>query len=581
MSHLTDLHAALDRERRAVEAEHARLRALTMPQRVAAGFSLAPLEIVDTEYRTRGRVNVLLRGRDLPDSFGPGDPVVLGPLGKPDEGWTGRVEGVDEGTVELRVDGTPDGRGPWAVSRRLDFTVLELQKAALLKAEDKYSPLKSLLLGHEAPYRADPLDHPVFASLHADQRAAAALALGATEVGLVHGPPGTGKTEVLVRILQALRDLGEQPWALADSNAAVDHLALRATAAKLDVVRLGVSARIGGEVRPLTLEHRILHGARAAVIQTLLRQASRASGPELGELRDAIREEWSAAKREILASADVIAMTLGTLHMRGSDLPAPRTAVVDEAGQVVEPALWLLANRVKRLVLAGDPHQLGPVVQSRDPLLERSLLERLVSAGFHFPMLTEQRRMNTTLMTLCQPTYDHRLTAAPEAAARHLAATGPWTTPAARFLDTAGMGLDEGRDALGSLYNDGEIGLMRAVWESLRAGGVTPDQVGVIAPYTAQVLRLRTAFPELEVGTVNAFQGREKDVILASFVRSNDIGELGFVADPRRLNVALTRARMLFIGVGDSATLGGHPGFARLVEAVGDGYISGWEVETA
>jgi ATP-dependent RNA/DNA helicase IGHMBP2 len=579
MSHLLDLHAALDRERRAVEQEHARLRALPMPQRVAAGFSLAPLELVDTEYRSRGRVNVLLRGRDLPDSFQAGDPVVLAPIGRPDDGWTGRVEGVDEGTVELRVDGEPEGRGPWAVSRRLDFTVLSLQQAALRQAEDRYSPLKNLLLGYEPPYRPDPLEHRAFAGLHSDQRAAATLALGATEVGLVHGPPGTGKTEVLVRILAALRDLGEQPWALADSNAAVDHLALRAKAAGLDVVRIGVSARIGGAVRPLTLEHRILHGARAAVIQNLLRQVPRVTGPDLAEVRVAIKEEWSAAKREILQSADCVAMTLGTLHTRGADLPAPRTAVVDEAGQTIEPALWLLANRVKRLILAGDPQQLGPVVQSRDPLLERSLLDRLVVAGFHFPMLTEQRRMNTTLMELCQPTYGHRLTAAPEAAARYIAAAGPWTTPAARFLDTAGMALDEARDALGSLYNEGEVNLLRTVWESLRAGGVTPDQVGVIAPYTAQVLRLRSALPELEVGTVNAFQGREKDVILASFVRSNPDGELGFVADPRRLNVAVTRARCLFIGVGDSATLGGHPGFSRLVQAVGDGYISGWEVE--
>ncbi|MFN7147255.1 MAG: AAA domain-containing protein, partial [Myxococcota bacterium] len=358
----------------------------------------------------------------------------------------------DESTIELRVEGVPEGKGPWAVSRRLDFGVLELQKAALERAERLSSPLKNLLLGYEKPYRPDPYEHPAFAALEPAQREAAELALGATEIGLVHGPPGTGKTEVLVAILKALQDLGEKPWALAESNAAVDHLALRATAAGLDVVRLGVSARVGGAAQHLTLEHRILHGARAQVIQSLIRQATKASPGELADVRAAIKEEWSAAKREILASADVIAMTLGTLHTRGSDLKPPRTAVVDEGGQIAEPALWLLATKVKRVILAGDPYQLGPVVKSQDPRLETSLLQRLVDEGFSFPMLTEQRRMREDLMALCQATYKGQLRAHPTVAERHLedltgVTMGDWTAPAARFVDTAGLGYDEEQDA--------------------------------------------------------------------------------------------------------------------------------------
>ncbi len=584
MSHLEALSAALDNERRAVIAEHATQRAWTLADRVTFGFTLAPLDIVTTEHRSRGRVNVILRGRALGDAFTAGDPVVLGTVGKPDEGLAGRVEGLDESTIELRVDGVPEGKGPWAVSRRLDFTVMDLQKAALARAEQLNTPLKSLLLGYEPPYRSDPYVHAAFARLDPSQREAAELALGVTEIGLVHGPPGTGKTEVLVAILKALQDIGEKPWALAESNAAVDHLALRATAAGLDVVRLGVSARVGGAARHLTLEHRILHGARAAVISGLIRQATRAQGPELQEIRDAIREEWSTAKREIMENADVVAMTLGTLHTRGGDLKAPRTALVDEGGQISEPALWLLANRVKRIILAGDPYQLGPVVKSRDPLLERSLLERLVAAGFVFPMLLEQRRMNTTLMALCQHTYGGRLRAHPSVADQDVEAlpgvtTGAWTRPAARFLDTAGLGHDEEIDALGSYKNEGEVDLLVKVWRSLAESGVRPADVGVITPYSAQLARIRARLPELESGTVNAFQGREKEVILASFVRSNPDGEIGFVADPRRLNVSITRARRLFVGIGDSATLSRSAGFARLIEAVGDGYTSAWEVD--
>ncbi len=576
--HLATISDALDREWRARTEEHARSRALPLPARAAAGFTLYPLDLVSTEHRSRGRLNALLRGRDLGEAFHPGDPVVLAPVGRPDDGIPGWIEGVDPSTVELRLDGEPDGAGPWAISRRLDPSLHERQRAAMLRAGEKPKALAKLLLGMELPYRPDPLDHAELARLHPDQRAAAALALGATELGLLHGPPGTGKTEVLVAMLRALKDLGEKPWALADSNAAVDHLALRASAAGLDVVRIGVSARIGGEVRALTLEHRILHGARAAVIQRLTRDATRATGDALFEVRNAIREEWSAAKREILQGADVLAMTLGTLLTRGEDLPDVRTAILDEAGQVSEPAAWGLVGRARRVLMAGDPHQLGPVVVGRDPVLETSLLQRLVSEGFPFPMLTEQRRMNTALMALLQPTYGGRLTAAPQVATRRLHADSPWNTHPARFIDTAGMGLDEARDAHGSVYNPGEAKLLVRAWHELRDAGVRPDQVGVVAPYRAQVALLRQLLPELEVATVNAFQGREVDVLLTSFTRSNPDGDLGFVADPRRLNVTLSRARTLFLGFGDSATLGTAPMFARLVEHVGDGYLSGWEL---
>lgn len=554
-------------------AEHEALRAQPFAARRAAGFSLGPLTIDATELRSRGRVNVVLRGSELEGSFTAGDPVVLGPVGRPDEGLAGRIEGVEESAVEVRVGDVPVGPGPWALSRRLDFTQLDGQLDALARAGDKRTPLGDLLLGYERPYRPDPYDHVAFEGLDPSQRAAAELVLGATEIGLLHGPPGTGKTETLARVLVALRELGERPWALAESNAAVDHLALRARAAGLDVVRLGVSARITSAVQPLTLEWRILNGPRAEVIRTLMRQAARTQGPEGVELRDAIRAEWAAAKREVLESADVLAMTLGTLQTRGRDLVAPRTAVVDEASQIMEPALWSLVGRVKRLLLAGDPHQLGPVVKSRDPLLERSLLQRLVEGGFTFPMLEVQYRFNDELLALCAETYGGRLRSAPSVAAAAV-------SPAATWLDTAGMGFDEERDGTESLHNPGELRLLTRLWEELRAEGVAPADVGVVTPYRAQLLRVRAALPELEAGTVNAFQGREKRVILASFVRSNPEQELGFLADPRRLNVTVTRARERFCAVGDAATLGAHPLYQRLIDqiAAGGGYRSGWEL---
>lgn len=573
MGHLEQLRQSLERERKAIEAEHAELRSLPLQSRRALGFSLYPLSLDTTELRSRSRVNVVLRGDDLGDTFEPGAPVLLAPLGKPDVGMAARVEGSDETAIELRVADVPEGPGPWCVSRRLDHGQMDDWRAALERAERLNGPLVGLLLGSEAPYRPDPLEHPAFARLNGSQRAAAELAFGATEIGLVHGPPGTGKTHTLVAVLKALREVGERPWALAESNAAVDHLALRAKEAGLDVVRLGVSARIGSEVQPLTLEWRILNGARAEVIRSLMRQASRTTGPEGWELRDAIRAEWAVAKREILDSCDVIAMTLGTLATRGKNLAAPRTAVVDEASQVMEPALWPLVGRVKRLLLFGDPLQLGPVVKSRDPLLERSLLARLVEAGFKFPMLEEQYRMNDELLTLSATTYAGRLRSHPSVAT-------PARSPAAEWVDTAGMSFDEEADGLQSFHNPGELGLLRKVWAGLQAEGVQPHEVAIVTPYRAQLQRIRAAFPQIEAGSINAFQGRERAVVLASFVRSNPDQRLGFVADPRRLNVTVTRARDRFIAIGDTATLGANPDYQRVIDTIAalGGYRSGWEM---
>lgn len=573
---------ALERERRALTEEDTQLRGLSLPDRAAIGHTWYPLDLLTVEHRSRSRVNVVLRGRSLHDGIQPGDPILLAPVGRPDTGIQGRCEGYDESTVELRLDRAPDPGGPWAVSKRLDLGLLDLQVAALRKAETTWSPLKNLLLGFEPPYRPDPWEHPLFRRLNPPQEAAAAFALGATELGLIHGPPGTGKTETLVAVLEALREQGDQPWALAESNAAVDHLSLRAHARGLAVVRLGVSARVGSAARQLTLEHQILHGARAPVIQGLIRDRTRATAATLGEVDAAIQEQWQAAKKEILESADVLAMTLGTLHTRGRDLPAPKTAVVDEASQVWEPALWLVASRVKRLILAGDPAQLGPVVKSRNPLLERSLLARLVEEGFHFPMLTEQYRMCQAIQDLVNPTYGGRLVIAPDARlpAQPVVDT-PWAAPPVRFIDTAGLGFDEERDGLGSYHNPGELGLVERVVRDLLAAGLDPARIALITPYNGQLSRIRAVFPALASGTVNAFQGRERDVVVVSFVRSNGEQDLGFVSDPRRLNVSISRARALFIGIGDAATLGASAELQRVIDAiaVAGGYTSAWELQ--
>ena len=584
MSHLPQLIDALAAERAARIAEDAACRAMPLRDRIALGHTLAPLDLLTTEHRSKGRVNVLLRGGDAPSTIVPGCAVQLTRMARMDGGYAGRCEGIGGGAVELRIDGVPEVDGPWAVSRRLDLQVHDAQVAALTRALHVWSPVKNLLLGHEAPYRPDPLDHRALASLSPEQRRAAALALGATEIGLLHGPPGTGKTTVAARMLVAMVDAGDRPFALAETNAAVDQLALAAEAAGLDVVRLGGSPRIPSAARHLGLEYRILHGARATVIGGLLRRATRATGEERAEVEAHISEEWQAAKREILESAHVLATTIETLQTRGEALRNPRTALIDDASQVSEPVIWHLAQRVKRILLVGDPAGLPPVVKSRHPILEQSLLARLVGAGFPFPALTEQHRMNAGIQAVLEGWGARELHATAEVADRAVADLGvadnAWSAPEVQFLDTTSSGADEERAGPGAFVNPGEVDLVQRVVGELRAAGARPEHLAVIAPYGAQVARLRAALLDVEVGTVDDLQGREKDIVIASYVRANAEGEVGTAGDGRRLRYGLSRARRLYIGIGDAATLGQSAEHQRLIDAAAaaGGYRSVWEL---
>jgi ATP-dependent RNA/DNA helicase IGHMBP2 len=220
--------------------------------------------------------------------------------------------------------------------------------------------------------------------------------------------------------------------------------------------------------------------------------------------------------------------------------------------------------------------------------LGRSLFERLVQMqpGVH-RMLREQYRMNDVLMSLIsEDFYGGLLRAHPSVAGRTLKEALPpgavVDAPPFLFLDTAGTGFEEAQEARSESYdNEGEAALVEARARALLAAGLPPEALAVITPYRGQVVRLQAALEGtgVEVDTVDAFQGREADAVLVSCVRSNAEGRLGFLTDLRRMNVALSRARRHLFLVGDSATLGRHPFYRRLVErAQGQGgYRTAWE----
>lgn len=535
--------------------EHARLAGFDLNDRVQQGVSWSPVRVDDVQPQGR-RWEVTVRGT-LHDGISAGDKVRLGET-------TGRVTGVDPGIAELTLDAEPTGQET-EVQRLFDPGTLVRYREALERVGE--SPLVSRLL---EPIRGElPAPGPAVAGLNEAQSTALEWVLEQPHLALIHGPPGTGKTHLIVALLKRLVRDGDRPWALADSNAAVDHLAESARAGGLQVVRLGVLHRMKSGAAELSLPAWMARSPIAAALAVIERELSlvrsrRGNGRELGPLYDERRKLQAQAREWALAQAEIFATTLGTLAGLTTGeprLPVPHTAVLDEATQALEPAVWCAARWVQRLVLVGDPHQLGPVVKQPGNLLGTSMLERLLRTEAA-PMLEVQHRMHPTIQSLVEEVYGPSYRPHPANATRPPVGE----LPTVCFVDTAGAEAEERRDPVSrSLYNPVEIRLV-----GLALAQLTGVDVVVLAPYSAQVERLRRAFPKVTVDTINSFQGREADAVLLSFVRSNPEGELGFLQDDRRLTVALTRARQVLWMCGDSATLAGSPRFAALLETAAD-----------
>lgn len=511
------------------------------------------------------------RGVILHDGLGSGQPVSVWHGGTE---YHGSVRGRDEHTAEIRLREDVELDGEVEVRKRFDPTTYERYLAALEHAATLDSPLTKALLGTAEDVIPAPV--PRFRSLNKGQSQAAAHARGAATLALIHGPPGTGKTHTIGALVAVLVEDGEAPLALADSNAATDHLAVRIAAEGLKVVRLGSPARIGSAASALSLDATIEGGPYGVALVTMEKELSRLrSAGDFGPwraLRRELRDLRKTARNHALSSAQVLACTLGSLPRFSESIGSRRTAIVDEATQAIEPAIWTAVALVERLVLVGDPDQLGPVVMQPGNPLAMSLFERLLGEGRHAVRLDVQHRMHSAIQSLVEDVYGDTYQPHMAVASHRLCDLGhvresPLTTQPVRFVDTAGAGFEDEQDPITrSTFNKGEVRLVTRIVEDLLAAGVPAEDIGVIAPYSAQVQRL--SHLGVEVATVNAFQGREKEVIVCSFVRSNHFGELGFVADRRRLTVAITRARRAWIGVGNTATLSVDASFADLFERV-------------
>ncbi len=597
-------------ERQAEIAEAERLlRTRSDADLLARGIALVRLEVVDLEPGFGGRLHVILRPSrgELPaHRFGPGDVVALRenkddrPLGT---GVFVRARGdqltiaLDDDEVDLPGLVRLDQMVTDVTFRRLDAALRELLRDK--KGDD--ARFLDVLFGERDPEFAQAPETGAIKwfdeTLDPSQRDAIGKALRAEHVALIHGPPGTGKTTAVVELIRQVVARGERVLACAPSNVAVDNLAERLLRAGLRIVRLGHPARVQAAVRDVSLaalvadapEQKLLRDVRREVDQGLrkvhrakTRQDRWAARNEVRSLRAELRQLESAITKGLVDGAEVVlATTVGAASEHLFERPFHRI-VIDEAAQALEAACWIPLLRGRRAVLAGDHRQLPPTIQSEEAArggLARTLFERLMeSAQQHAigSMLTVQYRMHERIQGWPSARfYGGRLAAAP-AVRSHLLTDLPdvvaneWTSEPLCFVDTAGCGHDESEgDDEGSKSNPGEAELVVRIVQALRDANVPAASIAVITPYNAQVQLLRTRLggePDVEIGTVDGLQGREKEAVVVSLVRSNERGEVGFLAELRRLNVALTRARRHLTIVGDSATLAHDHDLRGLVE---------------
>lgn len=526
--------------------------------------------------------------------------------------------------ITLRTDELPD----WTSNGKLGIDLLfddnsydEMQHA--LKLADTLSEkptegrLVRTLTGVQPPtFHADipPLSIP---TLNPSQQAAVNKIMAANELAIVHGPPGTGKTTTLVQAIKTLFHRDHQKILVtAPSNAAVDLLSEKLSEQGLNVLRVGNPARVSERLTALTLDSKMAEHSATKEIRRLKKQAAeyrnlahkykRNFGKAEREQRKALFDEAHRIIREVgnteqyiiddlVARAQVITATLvGANHYTVRNLTYD-TAVIDEAGQSLEPACWIPVLKAKRIILAGDHQQLPPTIKSDKAAREGlgvTLLEKCVHL---YPeavtLLEEQYRMHTTIMGYSSAVFYNNRLQAHASVAGHL--LFPNDEPLA-FIDTAGCGFEEKADGT-SITNPEEAAfLLKLLMQQveLLAQHYTPESfptMAVISPYKQQVELLKELLqhaPALQaygekiaVNTIDSFQGQERDVVWISLARSNPQGVIGFLSDIRRMNVAMTRARKKLVVIGDSATLSGLPFYADFIAYAQekDGYRSAWE----
>ena len=447
----------------------------------------------------------------------------------------------------------------------------------------------------KAPARKLSFEPMRFPWLNASQERAVNEVLRAKDVAVVHGPPGTGKTTTLVEAIYETLRRESQVLVCAQSNMAVDWISEKLVDRGVAVLRIGNPTRVNDKMLSFTYERRFeahpdypqLWSIRKA-IRELRGQRKRSDSwhQKMDRLKSRATELELRIRSSLFGEARVIACTLTGAANRVLEGEKYSTLFIDEAAQALEAACWIAIRKAGRVVLAGDHCQLPPTVKSIAALkggLGKTLMERIVEQKSDVvTLLTMQYRMNERIMQFSSDYfYNGAVTTAPEVSHRGIL---DYDLPMV-WIDTADVdGKDEFVGESFGRINRAEAELTLATlqdyFDKIGKNRIFDESidVGIISPYRAQVQMLRKMIRQKEyfrpyrqmitVNTVDGFQGQERDIILISLVRSNDGGDIGFLRDLRRMNVAITRARMKLIILGSAQTMTSHPFYKKLYEFV-------------
>ena len=509
---------------------------------------------------------------------------------------------VRESAPSLR--GRAGGEAALFISLSFDETSYRLMFDALERVMhargNRLAYLRDLFYSHQPVERFSfqPIQFPW---LNKTQEKAVNEVLWTKDVMVVHGPPGTGKTTTLVEAINETLRRESQVLVCAQSNMAVDWISEQLVDRGIPVLRVGNPTRVNDKMLSFTYERKFeghseypqLWSLRKAIreMRAKRKRGSESYHQQLDRLKSRATELEVRINAEIFQEARVIACTLTGAANRVLEGMKFNTLFIDEAAQALEAACWIPIRKVSRVIFAGDHQQLPPTVKSIAALkagLGKTLMERIVENKPEVVTLLQvQYRMNDQIMQFSsREFYNGMLQTAPEIKYRGIL---DYDNPMSWYnTDDLPDEIESKEEFVGESFGRinkaeaeltlqhlelyyGRIGKQRILDERI--------DVGIISPYRAQVQLLRRMIKKREffkpyrhlisVNTVDGFQGQERDVIILSLVRSNDEGQIGFLRDLRRMNVAITRARMKLIILGSVDTLTKHPFYKRLYEYIG------------
>uniref|UniRef100_A0A8D2MBY5 DNA-binding protein SMUBP-2 n=1 Tax=Zonotrichia albicollis TaxID=44394 RepID=A0A8D2MBY5_ZONAL len=609
------------------EAELAQSRAwqesVSLKELQRRGVCLLKLQLSSQRTGLYGRLLVTFQPRkrdsdtELPsNSFGPGDIVGLyESAGQGDPLCTGVVTRVTPKAVTVALEEARDGE--LALDHERSFRLLKLANDVTynrlkraLTALKQYrggpaSDLIDVLFFASAP-RAFPETKPLEffnGSLDESQKEAVFFSLAQRELAIIHGPPGTGKTTTLVEIILQAVQQGLKVLCCAPSNVAVDNLVERLAGRGPRLLRLGHPARLLQPIQQHCLDAVLARGDGARIVADIRSDIDHAWAKtkkaqdkgershflgEIKTLRKELKEREEAAMAAALSQASIVLATNTGASSDGPLKLLPEThfdlVVIDECAQALEASCWIPLLKAPKCILAGDHKQLPPTIISHRMIWVGRLEAHPVpchgqghlpldqTAPYPIQPGSSRDRAGTdwvdiaVIAVLVTGSFPHTL-------CRDLPGvcdTEETSTPLL-LIDTAGCGLFELEvEDEQSKGNPGEVQLVGMHVQALVDAGVKAKDIAVVAPYNLQVDMLRQhlchSHPELEIKSVDGFQGREKEAVILSFVRSNKKGEVGFLAEERRINVAVTRARRQVAVVCDSRTVGSRPFLRRLLD---------------